>query len=130
MKKVLLTIAAVVCCAMTMSIMLTSCEESEDKMLNKLIGTWTEKNDLFTDVLTLNEDNTFQFSSHLQNYNGSGYYVFERDHKGGIGSQSNVVATITLNYAGKSSSYLVIHNLTNSTLEVSDRFGNKFTFKK
>ena len=69
MKKILMKWAAVLCCVMITSVF-TSCLKSEEEMQNDLIGTWTESNNLFTDILKINADGSFSFKCHIAIYNG------------------------------------------------------------
>ena len=121
MKKFLLVLAAVFCCAMAMTVF-GSC--SKDEVKSDLVGVWTEKNDLFTDVLTLNEDGLFNFQSHTPRYSGSGSYVYD------FKLQGIVVNFLTLHYTNKESQTLEIRKLNSNTLELTDRYGYVFHFKK
>ena len=142
MKKILMTLAAVLCCLVTM-IMVPACSKDNDaEIKNDLVGTWTEKNSLFTDILTMKEDGTFTFQSHLQLYNGSGTYrsenVTHQEPNVNYGSSGNngytnnttVVRTLILNYTGKGTELLDILKCTSSKLEMTDRYGNTFHFSK
>ena len=121
MRKYIITLAAVLCCAITMMVF-NSCSKDEEEMKSELVGTWTEQNDLFTDVLILNEDDLFSFQSHIPNYNGSGNYAFEK--------KGTVTGLLILNYNNKEPRKLEILKLNGSTLEMSDRYGNTFHFRK
>ena len=121
MKKIMMTLAAVFCC--TMAMMVFNACQSEEEMRSELVGTWTEKNDLFTDVLKLDEDGNFTFQSHIPLYSGTGSYILVRKRNGAAGR-------LTLNYLSKDSQFLVIQKLNSSTLELSDNYGNFFYFKK
>ena len=145
MKKILMTLAAVLCCAMMTSIF-TACNKSNDDMGVLIVGTWTEKNDLFTDILTLNEDGSFVFQStavpnmqsHANLYNGSGNYHFDvvlqiPDNNSLISNFDNrSIATglLYLYYGGKETQKLEIRKLESSTLEMTDRYGHIFHFSK
>ena len=120
MKKMLFTLAAVLCCAMTI-MMLHSCSKSEEELKSELVGTWTEQNNLFTDILTLNEDGLFSFQSHISRYNGSGSYVF---------TKRKSVGYITLNYNNKEPQVLEVRKLEGSTLELTDQYGNIFRLRR
>lgn len=126
MRKFLMTITAVLCCTMTMNV-LTSCI-SKDEIKSKLIGTWTEQNDLFTNVLTLDEEAHFTFQTHITELSGSGSYIYEYYDNG----DKMVVASkrLILIYSGKARQSLQVHKLTGSTLQMSDSYGHTFHFKK
>ena len=131
-KELSRLVHAVLCVVVLCMVMSLSSCESEDEMRSKLIGTWTEKNDLFTDELTLDEEGYFQFTSHVTRYTGSGQYVYMyRENTSGSVGKGKVVNILTLNYRTKAESMtLDIKKLTNSTLQMTDRFGNTFKFTK
>ena len=118
MKKILLTLAAVLCCVMITSVF-TSCLKSEEEMQNDLIGTWTESNNLFTDILKINADGSFSFKCHIAIYNGEGHYRYERTVKGGLDRRTTTADLLILNYGSKSSQTLEIQKLNSSTLELT-----------
>ncbi len=70
------TLAAVLCCAITATVF-TACEKDDEFETTDFVGTWTDSNDLYTDVLTMNEDGTFRFRSHIPMYNDAGNYRYE-----------------------------------------------------
>ena len=121
MKNIIMT-AAIFCCTMTTTV-LTACRESEEELQAKLVGTWTERNDLYNDVLTLNEDATFTFrstatapnyQSHANLYNGSGSYKYEFYLASDI----------------KQNQDLRVRKLTNSKLEMTNYNGDIFRFSR
>ena len=118
MKKILLTLAAVLCCVMITSVF-TSCQKSEEEMQNDLIGTWTESNNLFTDILKINADGSFSFKCHIAIYNGEGHYRYERTVKGGLDGRTTTADLLILNFGSKSSQTLEIQKLNSSTLEMT-----------
>ena len=141
MKKILTTLAAGLCCAMTTTVF-TACQRSEEETQNMLVGTWTEKNDLYKDVLTLNEDGTFTFQStalspsaqaHANLYNGAGYYKNEVLIPSNINLNQlapNIKSLLHLNYGGKQAQKLEIRKLNNSTLEMTNYNGDIFRFSR
>ncbi len=142
MKKMLMTLAAVLCCAMVTSVF-TSCRESEEEVQSKLVGTWTEKNDLYADELTLNEDGSFTFRSsavpsmraHANRYSGSGSYKLERKKSPNYNFDLNnyreqYTDILYLIYSNKDTQTLEIRKVTSSELEMSDRYGYTFHFGK
>ena len=118
MKKILLTLAAVLCCVMITSVF-TSCQKSEEEMQNDLIGTWTESNNLFTDILKINADGSFSFKCHIAIYNGEGHYRYERTVKGGLDGRTTTADLLILNYGSKSSQTLEIQKLNSSASHLS-----------
>ena len=118
----MMTLAAVFCCAMTIMV-LNACSKDEEELKSELVGKWTEQNDLFTDVLMLNEDGLFSFQSHIPLYNGSGNYDFEK-------SKGTLVGFLVLKFNGKEAQKLDITKLNGSTLEMTDRYFNSFHFRK
>ena len=54
---------------------------TDDDRIFGVVGTWKDENDAYTDILTLGEDEQFSFRSHLQSYNGSGFYKFESGYR-------------------------------------------------
>ena len=143
MKKIIMTFTAVLCCAVMTSVFI-ACRESEEEVQSKLMGTWTEKNDLYTDVLTLNEDGSFSFrsdaipsmKSHANLYSGSGSYKFERIKSPNYNFNLNTYNRelyadyLHLIYSNKETQTLEIRNLSSSELEMSDRYGYTFHFTK
>lgn len=140
MKKIIMTWAAVLCCAVT-STVFTACQQSQENLENKLVGTWTEKNDLFNDVLTLNEDGTFTFisratapnyQSHANLYSGSGYYKYEIYMSSDITQNLNDAfrGILHLNYANKAAQNLQVRKLTSSTLELTNNNGDILRFSR
>ena len=140
MKKIIMTWAAVLCCAVT-STVFTACQQSQENLENKLVGTWTEKNDLFNDVLTLNEDGTFTFrstatvpnyQSHANLYNGSGYYKYEIYMSSDITQNLNDAfrGILYLNYGNKAAQKLQVRKLTNSALELTNSNGDILRFSR
>ena len=132
--------AAVLCCILTMT-MFTACQKNEEELQSILVGTWTEKNDLYNDVLTLNEDGTFtfqstarvpSFQSHANLYNGSGYYKHEFYLVSDIKQNSNDAfrGILHLNYGGKQAQDLRIRTLTSSTLELTNYNGDILRFSR
>lgn len=134
MRKIL----AIVLCLTMIAALFYSCSKDEktvDNIQTKLIGTWTEKNTLFTDVLTLRENGEFSFQSHLSYCNGSGNYKYERTTKGAQYGGSNQEKTsyidiLILYFAGRGSETLKIVNVTNNILELTDQYDNEYHFKK
>lgn len=129
MKKILLTLAAVLCCVMITSVF-TSCQKSEEEMQNDLIGTWTESNNLFTDILKINADGSFSFKCHIAIYNGEGHYRYERTVKGGLDGRTAPADLLILNYGSKSSQTLEIQKLNSSTLEMTGGGSIAFHLRK
>ena len=129
MKKILLTLAAVLCCVMITSVF-TSCQKSEEEMQNDLIGTWTESNNLFTDILKINADGSFSFKCHIAIYNGEGHYRYERTVKGGLDGRTTTADLLILNYGSKSSQTLEIQKLNSSTLEMTGGGSIAFHLRK
>lgn len=129
MKKILLTLAAVLCCVMITSVF-TSCLKSEEEMQNDLIGTWTESNNLFTDILKINADGSFSFKCHIAIYNGEGHYRYERTVKGGLDGRTTTADLLILNYGSKSSQTLEIQKLNSSTLEMTGGGSIAFHLRK
>ena len=139
MKNIIMT-AAIFCCTMTTTV-LTACRESEEELQAKLVGTWTERNDLYNDVLTLNEDATFTFrstatapnyQSHANLYNGSGSYKYELYLASDIKQNPNEVfkGILHLIYGGKQTQDLRVRKLTNSKLEMTNYNGDIFRFSR
>ena len=141
MKKIIMTLAAVLCCAMT--IVFNACQgpESQEEMQVKLVGTWTEKNDLYNDVLTLNEDGSFTFSStttlpnyqsHANLYNGSGSYKYEIYLASDITQNPNdaIRGILHLIYGGKQTQSLRVRKFTDSTLELTNYNGDILRFSR
>ena len=129
MKKILLTLAAVLCCVMITSVF-TSCLKSEEEMQNDLIGTWTESNNLFTDILKINADGSFSFKCHIAIYNGEGHYRFERTVKAGLDVTTTTADLLILNFGSKSSQTLEIQKLNSSTLEMTGGGSIAFHLRK
>ena len=129
MKKILLTLAAVLCCVMITSVF-TSCQKSEEEMQNDLIGTWTESNNLFTDILKINADGSFSFKCHIAIYNGEGHYRYERTVKGGLDGRTTTADLLILNFGSKSSQTLEIQKLNSSTLEMTGGGSIAFHLRK
>ena len=140
MKKILTTLAAVLCCTMTTTVF-TACQRSEEETQNMLVGTWTEKNDLYKDVLTLNEDGTFTFQStalspsaqaHANLYNGSGSYKYEIYLASDITQNPNDAfrGILHLIYSGKQTQTLRVRKLTDSTLELTNYNGDILRFSR
>lgn len=129
MKKILLTLAAVLCCVMITSVF-TSCLKSEEEMQNDLIGTWTESNNLFTDILKINADGSFSFKCHIAIYNGEGHYRYERTVKGGLDGRTTTADLLILNFGSKSSQTLEIQKLNSSTLEMTGGGSIAFHLRK
>ena len=128
MRHFVKTLVAVLCCLMIATVF-TSCQKSEDEMKSDLIGTWTESNKLFTDILKINEDGSFAFKCHVAVYNGEGHYRYERTGRTGIDGKKATLDLLILNYGSKSSQTLEIRKLNSSTLELAD-YGNTFHFSK
>ena len=129
MKKILMKWAAVLCCVMITSVF-TSCLKSEEEMQNDLIGTWTESNNLFTDILKINADGSFSFKGHIAIYNGEGHYRYERTVKGGLDGRTTTADLLILNYGSKSSQTLEIQKLNSSTLEMTGGGSIAFHLRK
>ena len=129
MKKILMKWAAVLCCVMITSVF-TSCLKSEEEMQNDLIGTWTESNNLFTDILKINADGSFSFKCHIAIYNGEGHYRYERTVKGGLDGRTTTADLLILNYGSKSSQTLEIQKLNSSTLEMTGGGSIAFHLRK
>ena len=140
MKRTLLTLAAILCCAVTTTVF-TSCQKSQEEMQIMLVGTWTEKNDLYNDVLTLNEDGTFTFQSkasgpnyqpHANLYNGSGSYKYEIYLASDITQNPNdaLRGILHLIYSGKQTQTLRVRKLTDSTLELTNYNGDILRFSR
>ncbi len=136
------TIVAIISCAM-LAVLFNACNKDENTDGNilditppDLIGTWTEKNNLFTDVLTLRKNGEFTFQSHLDYCNGSGNYKFQRtvsgtpDFSSAGSTQQTNIDIIILYFAGRGSETLKIINLTKNKLELSDRYDNVYHFNK
>lgn len=128
MKNFIKTLAAVFCCLMV-TMVVTSCQKSEEEMKSDLIGTWTESNNLFTDILKINENGSFSFRCHIAAYNGEGHYRYERTSKAGYEGQRVKVDLLILNYGSKASQTLEITKLNSSTLELAAG-GNIFHLRK
>lgn len=88
-------------------------------MKSDLIGTWTESNKLFTDILTIKEDGSFVFKCHIAALNGEGHYRFERTGKMLKEGRTVTADLLILNYGSKASQTLEIVKLNSSTLELS-----------
>jgi hypothetical protein len=129
MKKILMKWAAVLCCVMITSVF-TSCLKSEEEMQNDLIGTWTESNNLFTDILKINADGSFSFKCHIAIYNGEGHYRYERTVKGGLDGRTTTADLLILNFGSKSSQTLEIQKLNSSTLEMTGGGSIAFHLRK
>ena len=129
MKKILMKWAAVLCCVMITSVF-TSCLKSEEEMQNDLIGTWTESNNLFTDILKINADGSFSFKCHIAIYNGEGHYRYERTVKGGLDGRTTTADLLFLNFGSKSSQTLEIQKLNSSTLEMTGGGSIAFHLRK
>lgn len=129
MKKILMKWAAVLCCVMITSVF-TSCQKSEEEMQNDLIGTWTESNNLFTDILKINADGSFSFKCHIAIYNGEGHYRYERTVKGGLDGRTTTADLLILNFGSKSSQTLEIQKLNSSTLEMTGGGSIAFHLRK
>ena len=129
MKKILMKWAAVLCCVM-ITFVFTSCQKSEEEMQNDLIGTWTESNNLFTDILKINADGSFSFKCHIAIYNGEGHYRYERTVKGGLDGRTTTADLLILNYGSKSSQTLEIQKLNSSTLEMTGGGSIAFHLRK
>ena len=129
MKKILMKWAAVLCCVMIISVF-TSCLKSEEEMQNDLIGTWTESNNLFTDILKINADGSFSFKCHIAIYNGEGHYRYERTVKGGLDGRTTTADLLILNYGSRSSQTLEIQKLNSSTLEMTGGGSIAFHLRK
>lgn len=112
------TMVAVLCCLMIVTVFI-SCERSEEEMKSDLIGTWTEANNLFIDILKINEDGSFSFKCHIAAFNGEGHYRFERTVKGKNNGKSVTADLLILNYGSKASQTLEIVKLNSSTLELA-----------
>ena len=121
--------AAVLCCVMITSVF-TSCLKSEEEMQNDLIGTWTESNNLFTDILKINADGSFSFKCHIAIYNGEGHYRYERTVKGGLDGRTTTADLLILNFGSKSSQTLEIQKLNSSTLEMTGGGSIAFHLRK
>ena len=128
MRHFVKTLVAVLCCLMIATVF-TSCQKSEDEMKSDLIGTWTESNKLFTDILRINEDGSFSFKCHVAVYNGEGHYRYERSSSLGVNGVKRVADLLILNYGSKASQTLEIKKLNSSTLELAD-FSNTFHLSK
>ena len=134
-------LSAVLCCAVVTTVFI-ACQKSEEEMQSQLVGTWTERNDLYTDVLTLNEDGSFSFrsdavpsmQSHANLYNGSGSYKFERikspNFHFGTNNRDQYADFLHLIYSNKETQTLEIRKLSSSVLEMTDRYGYTFHFGK
>lgn len=122
-------LAAVLCCVMITSVF-TSCLKSEEEMQNDLIGTWTESNNLFTDILKINADGSFSFKCHIAIYNGEGHYRYERTVKGGLDGRTTTADLLILNFGSKSSQTLEIQKLNSSTLEMTGGGSIAFHLRK
>ncbi|MBE6255855.1 MAG: hypothetical protein E7105_10180 [Prevotella sp.] len=141
MKRNLITLATVLCCLVTM-VMFSACDKDLQEVKNELVGTWTEKNNLFTDILTFKEDGTFSFQSHIKRYNGSGTYscnyITNQNPNGALGNNGNndnknnvsTTRTLVLNFTDRGIETLEISKITSSKLEMTDRYGNTFHFSK
>ena len=142
MKKIYLTLAVFLCCLVT-TLVFTACAESVEEMQAKLVGTWTEQNNLYSDVLTLNDNGSFTFTStvsdpnyqsHANLYNGSGNYKYEVlvASNTNISNNNNdaVMGVLYLNYGGKAAQNLRVRKLTSSTLEMTNYNGDIFRFSK
>ena len=129
MKKILMKWAAVLCCVMITSVF-TSCQKSEEEMQNDLIGTWTESNNLFTDILKINADGSLSFKCHIAIYNGEGHYRYERTVKGGLDGRTTTADLLILNFGSKSSQTLEIQKLNSSTLEMTGGGSIAFHLRK
>lgn len=126
MKKYLLTLSAVLCCCLMITSVFTSCQKSEEEMQSNLVGTWTESNNLFTDILKINADGSFSFKCHIAIYNGEGHYRYERTVKGGFDGKQLTADLLILNYGSKASQTLEIQKLNSSTLEMTS--GGRISF--
>ncbi|MBO4802585.1 MAG: hypothetical protein J5545_12105 [Bacteroidaceae bacterium] len=108
------------CCGLLFS----ACEKSESEVRSQLIGTWTHETDNFKDVLVLTEDEKFSFTCHILRYNGKGNYRYE--HKG----NGQIVSWLILDYDQKEAAKLEVQNISGSELDMVDRYGNSFKFRK
>ena len=135
MKKIQKTLTAILFSTMLVA-MFCSCNKSGEGVQNKLIGTWTEKNSLFTDVLTLNENGEFTFQSHLSYMNGSGNYKYQvttlpnYDPMQNNDGKTQNMEILILYYAAKGSETLKIVTLTDKKLEMTDRYDNVYHFTR
>ena len=135
MKKILTTLASVLCCALAMT-EFTSCIKTDEEVRNELVGTWKDENDAYTDILTLGEDEQFSFRSHLQSYNGSGFYKFESGYRQSVWGtgindyRSEKVRMLFLHFSGRETETLEIKKINSNKLELVDRYGNVFRFQK
>ncbi len=130
MKKYLLTLSAVLCYCLMITSVFTSCMKSEEEMQSNLIGTWTESNNLFTDILKINADGSFSFKCHIAIYNGEGHYRYERTVKGGLDGRTTTADLLILNFGSKSSQTLEIQKLNSSTLEMTGGGSTAFHLRK
>lgn len=129
MRNFIKTLVAVFCCLMITTVF-TSCEKSEEEMKSDLIGTWTESNNLFTDILVIKENGSFSFQCQsTPAYNGEGHYRYERASKAGYEGNRVSADLLILNYGSRSSQTLEIKKLNSSTLELASGF-NTFHFSK
>ena len=128
MRNFIKTLAAVLCC-LTIATVFTSCQKSEEEMKSDLIGTWTEANTLFIDILKINEDGSFSFKCHIAAFNGNGHYRFERTAKQTYEGKRVTADLLILNYGSKASQTLEIIKLNSSTLELATG-GNTFHLRK
>ena len=128
MRNFIKTLAAVLCCLM-IAIVVTSCQKSEEEMKSDLIGTWTEANTLFIDILKINEDGSFSFKCHIAAFNGEGHYRFEPSFKHTYEGRTVIANLLILNYGNKASQTLEIVKLNSSRLELAAG-GNVFRLSK
>ncbi|MBR0274362.1 MAG: hypothetical protein IJQ59_09810 [Bacteroidaceae bacterium] len=135
MKKIQKTLAAILFTTMMVALF-SACNKSDEAGENKLVGTWTEKNTLFTDILTLKENGEFSFQSHLPFLNGSGNYKVQittapnTDPLKPHNEDVQYMEILILNFSGRGSETLKIISLTSDKLELSDRYDNLFHFRK
>ena len=116
-------------------LILTSCTNDEDENRAKLVGTWTETNNLYSVTLTLTDDGNFDFNTgkYAPDLNGSGTYKYSQDKRSynGLGDEEKTNKHLTLTYTSKSKDITFeVMDLTSSRLSIQSSTRYKFQLTK
>ena len=110
----------------------TACD-SEKMNNSQLVGTWVEQSDLYSVVLTLTEDNTFDFrtNGYAPQFDGSGRYGYSGLGYGGNFSLESTNYHLILTYSNKVDpvSFLVI-SISSNKLVIEDKTRYRFNLTK
>ena len=119
---------------MGVGIAMAACE-SEKTNRSQLVGTWVEQTDLYNVMLTLNEDDTFDFKTngYAPQLDGTGTYKYAQ---GGYSydyklSKDAINYHLTLTYAMKAEPHTFrVITISSKKLVIDDRTRYKFTLAR